>query len=378
MQNESISRVLPNLYVTLVHLGRTPAPHLWLNLESLVSRFENIKFVFISDREHPQLVKNSNLEFFIYESDDETNNSLNRLTHDSKFRSGFWRLTIERFVALKKFHNSSPNSRIIHIESDILLLPEFPFETFSMLNKLAWQRVDKSRDVASIFFSPNYSETAWFVKELLNLVHVNRLTTDMTALNQIRISNPERINVLPSFSTELTLEALEHSERMESLSLELSEDADLFNGIFDPAAFGMWLTGSDPRNYYGKQILFDTGEILRGGTYLNPSKLVYVFTEPDRLFCFSSNGQARIWSLHIHSKDTRLLGPKWQERLAQVVECSASYQVISEFSLKSLFKLAASNARDRTFLSWIMHIPKFRPILDGILHLRSIIRSTHR
>jgi hypothetical protein len=378
MQNKLISSVVPNLHVVLVHLGRAPAPHLWVNLECLVTRFENIQFVFVSDRDHPQVSKIPKLILFRYEADDGTMILLKSLTHDSKFRSGFWKLTIERFIALKEFHKSIPNSRIMHIESDILLLPDFPFEVFSTLEKLAWQRVDASRDVASIFFSPKYSETDWFVNELMKLLQVNRSTTDMTGLNQIRTSNPERIKILPSFSTELGSEVVEPSESKESLGLELSDGVDLFKGIFDPAAFGMWLTGSDPRNYYGKQVLFDTGEILRGGTYVNPSNLIYVFNEPDRFYCQSAHGQVRIWSLHVHSKDVRLLGSKWQERLAQVVKYSTLNQVISEFRLKSLFILACSNVRDRTFLSWVLHIPKLRPISGRILSLRSIITNILR
>jgi hypothetical protein len=281
-------------------------------------------------------------------------------------------------VALKKFHHSTQNSGIIHIESDVLLLPNFPFEAFPSLDKLSWQRVDESRDVASILFSPSYVETVWFIDELMNLMHANRMTTDMTGLHHIRINNPERVNVLPSFSRELGSEIVESTDAVESLERDLSSGVDLFKGIFDPAVFGMWLTGSDPRNYYGKQTLFDTLEILCGGTYLNPSHLEYIFVEPDSLYCQGEFERVRIWSLHVHSKDIRLLGSNWQDRLRTVVELSASNQVISEFRLNSLLNLALSNLRDRTFLSWILHIPKLHPILDLILRLRSTIRNIFR
>ena len=373
MANRDLEWGLTHLKVVLVHLGDSPAAHLWENLRSLLSRFSNIEFVLVSDREHSQAPINSRLSFFRYWRDQETQDALEGLAHDSKFRSGFWQLTLERFIALEKYHAYNPSSKVIHIESDILLLPNFPFEAFNTLPKLAWQRVDDTRDIASILFLPSYHETAWFINEMLTLLHSNNGLTDMTLLNSIRVRNPKRINVLPSFSIDLDGKLHWNGELNGKLASELSSDEEFFNGIFDPAAFGMWLGGSDPRNYYGRQILFDTSEILSGGTYVNPARYKYIFNEQGQLFCLGKHSQTRIWSLHVHSKDLRLFGEDWRERLALLVEFSDLGHKIIEFQFKSLLKLAISNLRNRTFVSWILHIPKLKPILVIIRRLRSMI-----
>ena len=80
------------------------------------------------------------------------------------------------------------------------------------------------------------------------------------------LNNLNRIQVIPSHSPLLGMDLFQEGSERKELSDDLSRDFVKFGGIFDPAVFGMWLTGSDPRNYYGKQIIFDTKEIVGGGT----------------------------------------------------------------------------------------------------------------
>ena len=378
MSNRDLPANLPMLKVVLVHLGDAPAEHLWENLRSLLFRFHNIDFVLVSDRQHSEAPESPRLTFFQYYRDHETRLILEGLVHDSKFRSGFWSLTLERFFALEKYHACYPNAKIIHIESDILLLPDFPFEAFENFTKLAWQRVDDTRDIASILVLPSYDETQWFAREMRKLLSPSNVLTDMTLLNSLRAANPNRITILPSFSPELDTEILWNGEFNQLLPLQLSTGLEFFNGIFDPAAFGMWLAGSDPRNYYGRQILFDTAEIIKGGTYVNPARFKYILGKPGQLYCKSNSAQIRIWSLHVHSKDLQLLGRDWEERLTQLVELSALEQVMSEFKFKTLVKLINLNIKNRTFLSWLLHIPKLKPVLPIIRRVRSMIRPRRK
>lgn len=361
--------------IVLVHLGPTPATHLWVNLESLLNRFTNMQIVLISDRKHTELPDNPRFEFFEYLRSEDSVTAFSNLDHDFEFRSGFWQFTLERFMAIEQFHSLYPELRIFHIESDILLLPGFPFEQFAKLEKLAWQRVDDIRDVASIFFTPGHRETKWFLSELLRLLKNQNALTDMTALNQIRSGHPSLVQVLPSHSTALSPFLYWNEKEDYYLASNLSDNQNDFNGIFDPAAYGMWLSGSDPRNYHGLQILFDTDEIMRGGTYIDPSKYQYILSISNELFCMNRPQLVRVWSLHIHSKDLRLLGDGWNQRLREVVELSSKNRVYSEFHLDVLVKLAISNIRSRTFISWILHIRKLKPILRVILKVRSRIRA---
>lgn len=363
------------LKVVLIHLGKAPAQHLWVNLESLLKRFIEVEFVLISDKAHLEPPKNSKLVFFQYLRSESISQVLDSLDHDLTFRSGFWKYTLERFIALEQYHRTDPETKIIHIESDILLFPEFPFDSFLALEKLAWQKVDESRDVASVFFSPHHIESGWLVSQLLHLLQNHNHLTDMTGLNLIRKCNPTRVDTIPSFSAELGIQVLREGDQNTSLMLDLSKNFSLFDGIFDPAAYGMWLSGSDPKNYHGRQILFDTEEIVKGGTFVDPSQLRYVLSESDQLFCVSKYESVRIWSLHIHSKDLRLLGNDWHQRLRHLVSLSSIGQVRSEFHPRTLLMLILSNIRDKTFMSWILHTPKLKPILVLVLKLRQMMRA---
>ena len=116
-----------HMRLVLVHLGAAQAEHLWLNMKSILKRFPKIEITFISDRYHQQLPVDSRVSFFQYQRTEVDRTILTNLEHDSKFRSGFWHFTIERFLALEQYHQRFPWSKVLHIESDILLLPNFPF-----------------------------------------------------------------------------------------------------------------------------------------------------------------------------------------------------------------------------------------------------------
>ena len=368
----------PIFKVVLVHLGESHADHLWINLESLLKRFTEVHFVLISDKPHPRIPSNSRLEFFQYHRLANFEASLDNLSHDQKFRSGFWKYTLERFFALSQYHDLNPEVKVLHIESDILLLPDFPFNSLASLTKLSWQRVDDERDAASILFTPNNVETTWFVDQFIRLIERQNRITDMSGLRQIRMANNSRIQVLPSFSLSLGSQISWKNVNDTELARELSVDFEILGGIFDPAAFGMWLTGSDPRNYHGKQILFDTKTIVRDGTFINPSKFFYNLSPSRELFISTRFGKARIWSLHVHSKDLRLFGENWESRLRHLVNLSGQSEVFAEFHLKTFLRLIASTWREGTFLSWILHFPRIKPFFLSILHLRSMLRGKFR
>jgi hypothetical protein len=74
---------------------------------------------------------------------------------DHNFRDGFWKYTFERLFALQQYHEKHSDSKILHIESDVLLLPEFPWKSFAELNSLAWLNVNETHDVAALVYLPN-------------------------------------------------------------------------------------------------------------------------------------------------------------------------------------------------------------------------------
>lgn len=367
-----------NLKLVFVHLGENRVDHLWSNLKALLVRFPNLDINLVSDQYHKSKFDMTKINFHFYEQPEEVKVALENLKHDTKFRAGFWLLTLERFFALNQFHQLYPDAKVLHIESDILLFPGFPFEEFSKLEKLAWLRVDSKRDVAAILYSPNYEQTNWFAKQILDLMSLDRHTTDMIGLHDLRNKFNQNIQVLPSMSSEIEESPSGRKFPVMEPLKSLSALETRFGGIFDPAAYGMWLTGSDPRNYYGKQISFDTEEILRGGTFFNPGIYSYNFSKDEGLTISLGKKRVRVWNLHVHSKDTRLLGENWESRLSLVVNASKRGEILSEFHIKSLYWLFINNLRNRTFLSWLMHIKSLQPFVMKLRALRTRFRRINK
>ena len=78
-------------------------------------------------------------------------------------------------------------------------------------------------------------------------------STDMEILKKISNSNISRISYLPSGSKIATNK---HNHLTQEAINELQTREIRLNGIVDVAPYGMWLCGIDPKNHFGKQLLF--------------------------------------------------------------------------------------------------------------------------
>jgi hypothetical protein len=360
--------------LVLVHLGNANAGHLWKNLDSLLSKFNSLEVVLVFDHLANLPTPKSRVEYFEYVQTEQIKRAFEKIGFDLRFREGFWQLTLERLFALQQYHETNPDTPILHIESDVLLFPDFPFEVFSSTKKLSWLRVDDDRDVATILFSPNSEETNWLGEEVLCCLSADPLITDMKALNRIRKMNEDRIQTAPSFSSLLAKEINWKGANSKKLVRQLSENSALYNGIFDPAAIGMWLSGSDPRNYYGVRRIFDTEEILLGGTYVDPSNLEYRLTKEGSLLCSSGGAWIQIWCLHVHSKDIRLFSSGWEKRLEKLIQTSKLGKIHKEFDLACLVKLILANMKNHTLIGFVLHMKGLWWLKRILVGGRSIIR----
>ena len=201
---------------------------------------------------------------------------------DSSFRNGFWQASFMRILVLKTFHDRYPSDSILHVESDVILLPQFPFESISKLTKLHWNSFGNKADVGALIYSPSSTETAFLVSSLRLHLKVNPRATDMTALFAIRQENSDRCNVLPTSPLDQSFSSLPF--------------------IFDGAILGMWLFGQDPRNHYGYQPRFRN---LSESFYALTRHSVRVH-ETGSLNFLECGVTAPIATLHIHCKDKRL------------------------------------------------------------------------
>ena len=280
--------------LVFVHLGPSKAPHLTRNIQRLSTLFPDLRItVIVSTISSLEIRDNPSIAIFQYKNTNEVNERLERLLYNPKFRSGFWRYSLERIFALEQYHYTCKDEKLLHLESDCLVLPNFPFGKFAEFEKLAWTRDTDIADVATILFLPNYNESSWLAKEVTELLFDNFELTDMTALNTIARANTERVHLLPSKSE------------------EIYQGNSYWDGIFDPAGYGVWLTGQDPRNNFGFVIRGKIGS----NTLVKPSCFDYTFIANGELLLKDELGTIPLYNLHIHSKNLLLFSNFWKTTL---------------------------------------------------------------
>ncbi len=362
MKNEILNQD-PEL--VFVQLGVAKCDHLWANLNYILRTFPHVSITVIVDQDsfaHAPLTRSWN--YWTYERKEEIRNIVGEKSQDINFRHGFWSYTLERLFAFTQYHQRFPEKKLIHVESDILLLPGFPFEQFLSIDKLAWLRADHERDVAALVYSPSGADAKFLEAEIINELNNSRHTTDMHVLFKIREKNSERVEVLPSLHAENGSMATENLKSNSNLCKQLSDNYPLFEGVFDPLAIGIWLTGTDPRNLYGVTMYGATDFILKNGSFVNPASGLFTYSREQGLILNTAETRTRIWNLHIHSKDLSIFADSWESYLNALISKSAEKGCYSKRSLKVLIGLLRHNFKNKTLIRFIAGHPIFRPILS--------------
>jgi hypothetical protein len=266
--------------LVFVHFGQPPS-HLSANILDVCNRFPQIKVVLISDfsldgmqsfqnYSEKYLNISSHLDFF-----------RSRSSLPISFRGGFWLLSLIRLIVLADFVESE-NRSVLHIESDVVLAPDFPFEFFNKISKqVAFVRVSNSEAIASILFIPSTESARKLKSAIYDEFDSDPALTDMKFLSNYSHSFPERVFELPS-------------------SLH---DVPVTEFIFDGSDYGQYLFGTDPRNLRGVKIL----NFENPNTRINTGKLNYRFNQArDFIDICDGSVSKRLVNLHIHSKNIRL------------------------------------------------------------------------
>ena len=275
------------VHLVFVHLGPGKANHLPVNIKHIQRLFPDSPITLIVTEDgHRSLLNIPGIEYYVYRRGTNSEKSLNQLKHNSNFREGFWIYSLERIFALEEWSALHPSDNFLHIESDVLLMADFPVSKIDELEVLAWTRFNEVRDVATFLYSPNHAEIAWVVGEIKQLITLDSSLTDMTSLSSISHQHPSRVKILPATPDELN---------------------DDENGIFDPAAYGMWLTGQDPRNKWGFLHKF----VSLSDSMSKPENFSYQVKQEGRIEIVSKGQKYSLYNLHIHSKKKSLFGINW-------------------------------------------------------------------
>ncbi len=225
----------------------------------------------------------------------------NNLNHSYEFRKNFWFLSIGRLIAISEFVIAN-NTEVLHVESDVLISKDFPFDAFSQGDQeILFPQVSESRSIASTLYLRN----AKVANKLIDFIKFNSLEdsyiTDMKVLSKLSNSQAFNFRSLPSVPSDSKLLQSHHK-----LDLKANKDAiRYFKGVFDGAYLGVYLFGDDPRNHRGKskvrQVMVDS--------FFIPQKIKFVVNLERKfldIFDPMTNLSTPIYSLHIHVKSAKI------------------------------------------------------------------------
>lgn len=285
-----------HMQIVFAHFYSRLPHHLLLNLKRTSSLFPEHEVLLITDQDSKQIYL-PGLQVASYKPSPAWHKIESNLSHPTDFRNNFWFISLARFIAIAEVAKewSKP---FLHIESDVLLAPDFPFELFLSLEKdFAFPIVSQDRAIASCLYFKNGYAAEELSRFTMDSVLSNNSSTDMHILKDFVNKHPEKVQVIPSAPNQFS--AFQNSS--EEFLNQTKSGISHFNGIFDGFDIGRFLFGDDPRNDRGFSVLRKNDS----KTYLDVSKIDLLITE-NRDFPSVRNSLdfsvLPIYSLHVHSK----------------------------------------------------------------------------
>lgn len=339
-----------------VHIGSNYPEYLLKNIERTRGLFKNNKIALVGDKSpNRNWLQENDIYFKKHEVNALFEKEFSFAEFEEQFRSGYWRFTLERLLSIEEYHQDFPDEELIHLESDVIIFPNFPFEIINSMYKVAWMSHSVAADIATMVFSPNWQASKVFSQHLIQEYSSNG-GSDMDVLLRLRKKYREYA-IFPTMNKK-TLDLI-NSLNNNSFKPENSELQQL-PGIFDAAGIGMWVAGFDPRNKFGFTIIH-TRELIDGGIlFVDPSRMNFHLSHQGNLFVNVNGGNIPIYNLHIHSKDKDLLSIKWEGRLNYLIAQNNSKPKIIRFSPSVLFRLLISNVKNKSFINFVLQVPLIR------------------
>lgn len=288
--------------IVLTFLGGKLPRYAFKNLLRLEEMFPQNEVVLITDTEQSAAIKSTVKLIQIPPVVNSWSQVNQELDHPKEFRNNFWFYTLARFSALATFMESH-DKPVLHVECDVLLFPDFPLSEFTLIDtQLAFSVVSKESASAALLYIKNSDAAKNLVKISEQLIRKDSTLTDMRILKYIYDHKIMGVTLLPSFPHEVSNETI------------------FSNLLFDPATWGMYILGVDPRNHRG----WSTYASTPPGHQISPNNF-FIQGGRDALVvaCRCCRIEWKLTTLHIHSKDLRafelLKNTKYVEfRLARV------------------------------------------------------------
>lgn len=226
--------------------------------------------------------------------------------HKAAFRNDFWFKTVARFYALYEYQSLQPDTPLLHVEADVWLSPRFPLHLFSDLkNKVAYPLKNSSEGIASTLFLSDLQATKALIGHTEQSFVKNKHSTDVSVLGSFYKDFPNLFENLPTLPFG---DSILRKQSPEDLSELLGRNLEKYRGIFDASSLGIHYTGVDPRNNWGLRTLFDSAD-----SSMEFFDVLFTF-DGEVLRLRYRESTAEIFSLHIHSKDSRFFNVKLSPR----------------------------------------------------------------
>ena len=285
----------------VVYLGQKIPRYVIMNCLYMQGMFPEEDFVLITDSDvEKQKARDIGLNVWLCDPQLLKNSFASQSKMlDREFRNGFWIYTTTRFQAIAEFAKNYPDESILQIEADVLLMPNFPFkEMKGIQSNFAFPISQENVGIASVFFYRNLQATRLF-SDFVNQSFVDKPdTNDCEILGNLARLDPENVLVLPA---NLPSRDCFNKSASEDLFAVMTTNSNMFDGIFDGASWGQFLSGHDPRNSLGIRCYFKNR--LHQATNCSIATL-----STDRNGAISAKYksiQKSIYCLHIHSKDEK-------------------------------------------------------------------------
>jgi len=269
------------------------------------------------------------VNIWTYKPDNELKAVIAKSSHNNAFRQGFWNYSIMRLFAVLDYSISHPSKFLLHLESDISIFQNFPFNRLAESQLPAWFKFNESHDVASIFVIPGPKDAQWLRGQFLNELKINPALTDMTLLSSVARNNPNQIEYLPIARRENDI-LIRVSDRNSMGARLVSDKYKDFEGVFDSAPMGMWLLGQDPRNHFGKIIRYRA----LPESLVQPEEAKFKFNDKSNILTLEDG--TPIFNLHVHSKELRYFDKQKSKSISRKVEEAMSRSHPSRVSLLAL------------------------------------------
>lgn len=257
----------------------------------------------------------------------------NNLNHPREFRKNFWFLSLGRLIAISEFVIAN-NLEILHIESDVLISKDFPFEALSQGDaEILFPIVSEQRSIASTLYISN----AKVASELIDFIKVysteDSYITDMQILSKLGKLQDVNFRALPTVPSNSNSLQIDHK-----LDLKANENSiKYFKGVFDGANLGVYLFGDDPKNHRGtskvRQIISDS--------FFVPRKIDFIFNQERNfldIYDPITDSSIPIYSLHIHVKLAKIFTEFRTSSYLKLAVFESSKQSEEKFYVKVFLK----------------------------------------